>query len=58
MNTVARKTYKLGNIIYVLPLRATGIYVSDSRGNVVVECQHADAAKQLVQLLNTAVNNS
>jgi len=58
MSTADRKTYKLGNLVFVLPLRTNGFYVSDAKGSTVAECQNSAVALALVTMIHNAANNS
>lgn len=50
--TTPKKVYAIGDRQYILPFTSGGFYVSDSRGNTVLEAQSFQAAKVLAKILN------
>lgn len=53
MNTKQpHKLFTIGNDQFVLPLIASGFYVSDRNGRTVLEAQSFEGAKALAAMLN------
>jgi hypothetical protein len=58
VSQMSKRTFTMGKSSYLLPFRANGLWVDDSRQTSVCQAQSPDEAKVLARILNAHVHNN